>query len=133
MIEFPTFYFGLLSRLANKPSFITSMILLTTIDRYMSTRNEVHYRALSQLKIAYRIIPIIIIILSMILSSHMLIFFEFYPSYIAQLEVYLILWVVISPSRSILFFSLLTFRNVMRTKRRITLIMPTVIKQQGRI
>jgi hypothetical protein len=117
IIELPTFSFDLISRLANNRfgstlfstnkiycnirsyliitllALITYMILLATIDRFMSTRNEVRYRSCSQLKVAYRITPVMIIIV-IVSFSHMLIFFDFYPSCIAQPENYAIFFIV---------------------------------------
>jgi len=65
-----------------------------------------------------------IIIISMILSSHVLIFFDFYPSCIAQpgsysifYNVYLIMWTGILPNGLIFLFTLLTFRNVIKKKK----------------
>lgn len=149
IIELPTFYFGLFSRLANDrlgstlfttnpwyckirsylivalPSLVTYMILLSTLDRYMSTNSQVFYRSFSQLKVAYRTAPLVILVI-MILSSHMLIFFDFYPSCTARpglyaiiYSVYLILWTGILPNGLILLFSLLTYRNAQQTKRRV--------------
>ncbi|CAF1565317.1 unnamed protein product [Rotaria sp. Silwood1] len=147
--ELIAFYFGLLSRLAGDrlgstlfttnstyckirsylvvalPSLVTYMILLTTIDRFMSTTTQVRYRSFSQLKVAHRLAPLVIII-SMILSSHMLVFYNFFPACTAQpgiysvvYSVYLIIWTGILPNGLILLFSLLTFRNVVKTKHRV--------------
>ncbi|CAF2770092.1 unnamed protein product [Rotaria sp. Silwood2] len=147
--ELIAFYFGLLSRLAGDrlgstlfttnvayckirsylvvalPSLVTYMILLTTIDRFMSTTAQVRYRSFSQLKVAHRLAPLVIII-SMILSSHMLVFYNFFPACIAQpgvysivYSVYLIIWTGFLPNGLILLFSFLTFRNVIKTKQRV--------------
>ena len=159
IIELPTFYFGLLSRLANDrlgstlfttnpfyckirsylivtlPSLVTYTILLSAIDRYMSTKSQVYYRSFSQLKVAYRATPIVIL-MTMMFSSHMLIFFNFYPACTAQpglyaiiYSVYLILWTGVLPNGLILLFSLLTYRNARQTKRRV---LPSSHSQQPR-
>jgi hypothetical protein len=67
-----------------------------------------------------------------LLSSHMLIFFDFYPSCIAQpgsysifYSIYLIIWTGILPNGFIILFNLVTFRNVTRKKRRVA---PIIIK-----
>jgi formate-dependent nitrite reductase membrane component NrfD len=111
------------------------MILLTIIDRFMSTTTQVRYRSFSQLKVAYRMAPMIGII-SMILSSHVLVFFDFYPSCIAKpgiysifYSIYLILWTGVLPNGFIILFSFLTVRNAIRTKRRVA---PIAITQQQR-
>ena len=157
IIEFSTFYFGLISRLANDrfgstlfstnqiyckirsylivtlPSLVTYMILLTAIDRYMSTKDEVRYRAFSQLKVAYRVAPLTIL-LTMILSSHMLIFYDFYPActarpglYALMYSIYLVICTGFIPNGLTLLFGFLTFRNTIRAKRRI---IPVTTRQQ---
>lgn len=160
ILEFIAFYFGLISRLANDrlgstlfatnvayckirsylvvalPSLVTYMILLTAFDRFMSTTAEVRYRAFSHLRIAHRAVPIVIIV-SMLFSSHMLIFYNFFPACTAQpgiysrlYSVYLVIWTGILPNGFILLFSILTFRNVTKTKRRVGLIATAVTSQE---
>ncbi|CAF1954799.1 unnamed protein product [Rotaria magnacalcarata] len=96
------------------------MILLTTIDRFVSTTAEVRYRSFSQLKVAYRVAPIVIIV-SLLSSTHMLVFYGSYPSCTAQsgtyaiiYSVHLTIWTGILPNGLILSFSFLTFRNVVK-------------------
>ncbi|CAF0746664.1 unnamed protein product [Rotaria sordida] len=158
--ELIAFYFGLISRLASDrlgstlfltnvayckirsylvvalPALVTYMILLTTIDRFMSTTNQVRYRSFSQLKVAHRIVPIVIII-SMILTSHMLVFYNFFPACTAQpgiysvvYSVYLFIWTGILPNGFILLFSWLTIRNVIKTKQRVGPTTTKISKQQ---
>ena len=160
IIEFSTFYFGLISRLANDhfgstlfatnliyckirsylivtlPLLVTYMILLTSIDRYMSTRDEARYRAFSQIKMAHYVAPLTIL-LTMTLSIHMLIFYDFYPSCTAQpglyaliYSIYLVIFTGILPNGLTLFFGFLTFRNTIRAKRRI---IPVTTQQQRQI
>ncbi|CAF3914316.1 unnamed protein product [Rotaria magnacalcarata] len=69
------------------------MILLTTIDRFVSTTAEVRYRSFSQLKVAYRVAPIVIIV-SLLSSTHMLVFYGSYPSCTAQSGTYAIIYSV---------------------------------------
>lgn len=160
IIEFCTFYFGLISRFVNDhfgsrlfstnqiyckirsyfivtlPLLVTYMILLTAIDRYMSTRDEARYRAFSQLKVAHRMAPLTIL-LTMILSSHMLVFYDFYPACTAQpglyalmYSIYLVICTGFLPNGLTLLFGFLTFRNTIRAKRRI---IPVTTHQQRHI
>ncbi len=103
----------------------TYLILMAAIDRCMATSIHVRYRAFSQKKIASRIV-LIMIIFTMILNVHVLIFFELQPSCIPQpgiyavfYSVYLIIFDGILPDGLILIFALFTFRNVKKLRLRV--------------
>jgi formate-dependent nitrite reductase membrane component NrfD len=98
---------------------------MAAIDRCMATSIHVRYRAFSQKKIASRIV-LIMIIFTMILNVHVLIFFELQPSCIPQpgiyavfYSVYLIIFDGILPDGLILIFALFTFRNVKKLRLRV--------------
>jgi hypothetical protein len=98
---------------------------MAAIDRCMTTSINARYRAISQIKIAYRVVFVTIIIV-MAFNVHILIFFDLQPSCIPQLgiyalfySIYLIVCTSILPDGLILIFTLWTFKNIKNLRLRI--------------
>jgi len=101
------------------------LVLMTAADRCMATSVHVRYRAFSQIKIAYRVILITVIII-IALNVPVLIFFNPQPTCIPQpgiyslfYSIYLIVLTGILPDGLILIFTLWTVHNAKNLRLRI--------------
>ena len=104
----------------------TYLILLAAIDRCMATSTHARYRAFSQKKMAYRIV-LVTIIFTVVMNTHVLIFFDIQSTCIPRpgaysmfYSLYLIIWTGIIPDGLILFFTIWTFKNAKQLRMRHT-------------
>jgi hypothetical protein len=153
MFELLTICFGLISRIADQfgsllqsqsrayckiryylavtfPTVATYLLLMAAIDRCMSTSARSQYRTFSQLKMAHRLVPLVII-LCMIACSHTLIFVDHQPACLPQpgtyslfYSIYLISFSSVLPNGLLLSFGLWTIRNVKKIRHSIV---PTIL------
>ncbi|CAF5028278.1 unnamed protein product [Rotaria sp. Silwood1] len=108
------------------------LVLLSSVDRYMSSSMSVRLRSFSQMKIAYRAI-IIAIVISFLSCSHILVSYDLRPicatrpgSYAMFDSMFVIFWLGVIPHISMLIFGFLTIMNIRRTKRRIRVQLQTI-------
>lgn len=143
--ELLTLTFGLISRIADQygsvlqrqsrayckiryyfaltfPTIATYLLLMAAIDRCMSTSVVVRYRKFSRLKIAHRLVSLVIII-CMIACSHTLIFVDHQPlclprsgRYALFYSIFLIGFCSLLPNGLLLFFGIKTIRNVKKVR-----------------
>lgn len=147
MFELLTVSFGLISRIADQfgsalqsesrvyckiryylaltfPTIATFLLVMTAIDRRMSTSVDARTRAFSQLRVAHRLAPLVIAI-CMIACSHTLVFVDHQPSCIPQpgsyalfYSVFILAFASFLPNTLLLFFGSWTVRNVKRSRHR---------------
>ena len=145
--ELLTICFGLISRIADQfgstlqsqsrvyckiryylaltfPTIATFLLLMTAIDRSMSTSLDARKRAFSQLRVAYRIVPLVVAF-CMIICVHTLIFVDHRPACIPQpgsyalfYSVFLIVAVSVAPNSLLLLFGSWTIRNIKTARHR---------------
>jgi hypothetical protein len=145
IFELLTLSFGLISRIADQygsvlqkqsriyckiryyfaltfPTIATYLLLMAAIDRCMSTSIAVKYRRFSRLKIAHRMVPLVII-MCMIGCSHTLIFVDHQPLCLPQLGLYSLFYSIfligfcsLLPNGLLLFFGIKTIRNVKKVR-----------------
>ncbi|CAF3080458.1 unnamed protein product [Rotaria sp. Silwood2] len=106
------------------PLIATYFILLSAIDRYMSSSADVYLRSFSKIKVAYRNV-IIFIIIGLISCSHILISYDLRPKcatspgiYAVFDSMFVILWLGLIPHILMLTFGFLTLTNIRRTRQR---------------
>ncbi|CAF3655447.1 unnamed protein product [Rotaria sp. Silwood1] len=148
LFEFLTITFGLTSRLAadhfgynlqntnrifckfrayfvsSIPLIATYLILLSAIDRCMSSSIHIYLRSFSQIKIAYRNVGIVIII-GFISCLHILIFYDLRPKCATLPGIYaifdgmfVIFWLGLIPHALMLIFGLFTLINIRQARQR---------------
>ncbi|UJR08896.1 hypothetical protein I4U23_013150 [Adineta vaga] len=107
------------------PCFATSYLVLASLDRWLSTSMNTRLRAFSQLRIAYRITPIPIILHSLT-TSHQFIYYDLRPNcaslpgtYAYFLSMYSIVWTSLIPQGSMLLFGILTYLNIRKSRQRL--------------
>lgn len=157
--ELLTITFGLISRIADQygsplqkqsriyckiryyfaltfPTIVTFLLLMAAIDRCMSTSKSFKYRSICQMKVAYRLIPIVIVF-CMIACSHTLIFVDNQPSCFVQPGIYSLFYSIfltvfcnLLPNSLLLIVSLWTIRNKRQAQNRIVQI--TALTRQQR-
>ena len=149
LFELPILCFGILTRLANenfgstllnhdrffcktRSYLITAfgtippyLIFLVCLDRCMATSVHVKYRAFSQMKVAYYL-SALTIVLGLTINVHALLFFDIQSVCIPQsgtysifYSAYLIIFTGVLPNGLILVFSLSTIHNIKKTRTRI--------------
>ncbi|CAF1299477.1 unnamed protein product [Adineta steineri] len=107
-------------------------IVCACADRYLCSSRSINMRAWSSVRVANRVIPLIILII-LVAYSHVPVFFEIdiipatqkpicYPpgppgTYRIVLSYFNLIFLGLSPSLAMLMFGLLTLRNVERAKR----------------
>ena len=103
----------------------TYLTLLAAVDRCMTTSVHAHYRAFSQMKIAYRVVMVTIIII-MIINIHAIIYFDLRPTctpqpgtYALFYSIYIIIGTSIIPDALVLFFTFWTFQNTKQLRMRL--------------
>lgn len=106
------------------PLIATYFILLSSIDRCMSSSIHVRLRSFTQIKMAYRSM-IIVIIIGLISCSHILISYDLRPkcktlhgSYGIFDGMFAVVWLGIIPHILMLIFSFITLMNIRRLKQR---------------
>jgi hypothetical protein len=148
IFEFLSITFGLISRLAadhlgsnlqntnriyckfrayfvsSIPLIATYLILLSAIDRCMSSSSHARLRSFSQMKIAYRSV-IITIIIGLISCSHILITYDLRPkcstlsgAYAVFDGMFVVFWLGVIPHVLMLIFGFLTLINIRRMQHR---------------
>ena len=110
------------------PLVVTYLVLLSSIDRSMSSSVNAHYRSFSQIKMAYRA-TIVAILLGFISCLHILVFYDLRPRCATMPGVYamfdsmfVVFWLGIIPHALMLIFGIGTIMNIRRKKRRITIV-----------
>ncbi|CAF1537236.1 unnamed protein product [Adineta ricciae] len=126
------YYFALLF-----PTVATYLLLMVTIDRCLSTSANPRYRSVSQIKVAYRMVPFVII-LCMIACSHTLVFVDHRPSCLPEpgpyslfYSIYLISFSSVLPNLLLLVFGFWTISNIRKARYR-TAPSVAIIEQQQR-
>lgn len=106
------------------PLIATYFILLSSIDRCMSSSNHVRLRSFSQIKIAYRLM-IIIILIGLISCLHIFISYDLRPkcmtlpgSYTIFDGMFVVFWLGIIPHILMLIFGFITLINIRRLTQR---------------
>ncbi|CAF0989961.1 unnamed protein product [Rotaria sordida] len=106
------------------PLIATYLILLSAIDRYMSSSIHVYLRSFSQIKIAYRNV-LIVIIIGLISCSHILISYDLRPKCATLRGIYtifdgmfVVFWVGLIPHIFMLIFGCMTLKNIRQTRQR---------------
>ncbi|CAF1374254.1 unnamed protein product [Adineta steineri] len=117
------------------PCISTDYIVLASLDRCLSTSTNTRFRSFSQIKIAYRM-TYIPIILNSLASFHQLIYYEHRPKcypragiYSYFLSMYSIFWTSLIPQSSMFIFGLITYYNIHKSRQRL---MNTIQQQQQR-
>lgn len=107
------------------PCFATGYLVLASMDRCLSTSQNTRLRSFSQLKIAYRM-TCVPIILNSLTTSHQFFFYDLRPScsplpgtYAYFLSMYSIVWTSLIPQISMLIFGLITYFNVRKSHQRL--------------
>ena len=113
------------------PLVATYLILLSSVDRCMSTSVSARLRSFSQIKVAYRT-TIVAIVVGFVSCVHILVGYDLRPRCGALGGVFsmydgmfVVFWLGILPHVLMLVFGFVTIINIRRTKRRIA-IKPTV-------
>jgi len=107
------------------PLVATYLVLLSSIDRCMSSSVHARLRSFSQMKMAYRA-TIVAIAVGFISCAHILVSYDLRPrcgtipgAYAMFDSMFVVFWLGIIPHVLMLVFGFLTFMNIRRTKRRI--------------
>ena len=110
------------------PLVATYLVLLSSIDRCMSSSVSATLRKFSQIKMAYRA-TIVAILLGFISCLHILVFYDLRPRCATMPGVYamfdsmfVVFWLGIIPHALMLIFGIGTIMNIRRKKRRITIV-----------
>lgn len=108
------------------PLVATYLILLSSIDRCLSSSVHARLRSFSQMKMAYQA-TIVAILISLATCSHILVSYDLRPrcatmpgSYATFDGLFVVFWLGVIPHLLMLIFGFLTIVNVRKTKRRIT-------------
>lgn len=109
------------------PLVATYLILLSSIDRCMSSSVHARLRSLSQMKVAYRAIGVAIAI-GFISCVHILVGYDLRPRCAALPGVFsmydsmfVVFWLGVIPHLLMLIFGLFTYINIKQSKRRMTI------------
>jgi hypothetical protein len=107
------------------PCFATGYLVLASIDRCLSTSTNTRLRSFSQLKVAYRM-TCVPIILNSLTTSHQFVYYNLRPScsplagtYAYFLSMYSIVWTSLIPQLSMLIFGLITYHNIRKSRQRL--------------
>lgn len=107
------------------PCFATGYLVLASIDRYLSTSTNTKLRSFSQLKVAYRM-TCVPIVLYTITTSHQFVYYDLRPTcsalrgtYAYFLSLYSIVWTSFLPQGLMLIFGLMTYYNVRKSHQRL--------------
>lgn len=102
------------------------LVLLSSIDRFMSSSMSVRFRSFSKMKVAYRA-TIIAIVISFLSCSHILFSYDLRPicatmpgGYAIFDGMFVVFWLGVIPHGSMLVFGFLTLMNTRQTRRRTT-------------
>lgn len=113
------------------PLVATYLVLLSSVDRCLSSSISARLRSFSQMKMAYRAV-IAAILLSLASCSHILVSYDLRPRcatmpgpYATFDGLFVVFWLGFLPHLLMLFFGLCTILNVRKTKRRILAQGPT--------
>jgi hypothetical protein len=105
------------------PLIATYFVLLSAIDRSMSSSIHARLRSFSQIKIAYRS-AIIVIIIGLISCSHILISYDLRPkcatlrgAYAIFDGMFVVFWLGVIPHVLMLIFGFITLMNIRRTRQ----------------
>ncbi|CAF2894769.1 unnamed protein product [Rotaria sp. Silwood2] len=108
------------------------LVLLSSIDRCMSSSLNVRLRSFSQIRIAYRATAIVIVI-SFLSCSHILVSYDLRPicatmpgPYAMFDSMFVVFWLGVIPHLSMLIFGFFTIMNIRQTKRRIGVQLQTI-------
>src|SRR5262249_50735718 len=100
------------------PCLATGYLVLASIDRCLSTSTNARLRSFSQIKVAYRMTPIPIILYTLT-TSHQFFYYDLRPTcsplprtYAYFLSIYSIVWTSLIPQGAMLLFGLITYYNV---------------------
>ncbi|UJR27579.1 hypothetical protein I4U23_008860 [Adineta vaga] len=139
LFELLSITFGLISRLATDhlgSTLINSdrtYLLLSSIDRCMSSSVSVRLRSFSQMKVAYRA-SVCAILLAFTSCIHIVIGYDLRPrcgalagTFTMYDSMFVVFWLGIIPHALMLIFGFVTLMNVRRTKQRIAVGGPTTI------
>ena len=107
------------------PLFATSYLVLASIDRCLSTSTNTRLRSFSQIKIAYRM-TCVPIILHSLTTCHQFVYYNLRPTcsplagtYAYFLSMYSIVWTSLIPQAAMLIFGLITYCNVRKSRQRL--------------
>ena len=107
------------------PLFATSYLVLASFDRCLSTSKNARLRSFSQIKVAYRM-TCIPIILHSLTTSHQFVYYNLRPAcsalpgtYAYFLSMYSIVWTSLIPQTAMLIFGLITYYNVRKSRQRL--------------
>lgn len=123
------------------PLLATYMVLLASIDRYLSSSLNIQFRSFSRMKIAYQAAGVAILV-SFASCCHTLVLYDLRPrcmtmpgAYAVFDSVFVIFWLGVIPHVLMLIFGSLTVLNIRRAKRQIYVhpqINPIIINQRQR-
>ena len=147
--ELLTICFGLISRIADQygsllqkqsrvyckmrnyftfvfPTTVSYLLLMATFDRCMSTSRSTRLRNWSQMKVA-RIVAVLVLLMCMLACSHILVYFDHYPSCSSQPGLYAVFYIgfligygAVVPDVLILLFGCWIIKNIQRARNRVT-------------
>ena len=107
------------------PLIATYMVLLASIDRYLSSSLRVSLRNYSQVKIAYRA-SAVAILFGLVSCSHTLVSYDLRPTcktipgtYATVDSIWVVCWMGVIPHVLMLVFGSLTIHNIRTSKRRL--------------
>jgi hypothetical protein len=107
------------------PCFATGYLVLASIDRCLSTSTNTRLRSFSQLKVAYRM-SFVPVILNALTTSHQFFYYNLRPTcapmpgtYAYFLSMYSIVWTSLIPQSCMLVFGLITYYNVRKSRKRL--------------
>ncbi|CAF3726974.1 unnamed protein product [Rotaria sordida] len=107
------------------PLIATYLVLLSSIDRFLSSSVSVRLRSFSQIKIAYHA-TIGAIVIGFLSCIHILIGYDLRPrcgilvgTFATFDSMFVVFWLGVIPHVLMLIFGFLTFMNIQRTKKRV--------------
>ncbi len=107
------------------PCIATGFLVLASIDRCLSTSQNTGLRSFSQLKVAYRL-TVVPIILYSLTTSHQFFYYDLRPkcaslpgTYSYFLSMYSIFWTSLVPQGTMLLFAVITYYNVQKSRQRL--------------
>jgi hypothetical protein len=124
------------------PLMATYLVLLSSLDRWLSSSANAKLRSFSQIKMAYRATSLAILV-GLVSCSHILVLYDLRPRCAMTPGVYakfdglfVVVWLGIIPHGLMLFFGFCTIMNIRRAKQRIMaqpqIKIPTVSGRQRR-
>jgi hypothetical protein len=109
------------------PLVATYLVLLSSIDRYMSSSLEARLRSFSDIKMAHRATAVAIVT-SFLSCIHILVLYDLRPkcstkpgAYGMFDSMFVVFWLGVIPHLLMLVFGFLTYMNIKRSKRRVTI------------